>query len=43
MGQTRPVVLYDFCSANSIDEKVLDYLQEGKSLFDSIIRGTEAI
>jgi SNF2 family DNA or RNA helicase len=43
MGQTRPVVLYDFCAANSIDEKVLDYLQEGKSLFDSIIRGTEAI
>lgn len=38
-GQKHHVHFYDLCARPSIEEKLLEYLQEGKDLFDGIVQG----
>lgn len=38
-GQKRRIHIYDLCVPNSIDEQILEYLKQGRDLFDAVIRG----
>lgn len=38
-GQTRRVHYYDIVGRGSVDERVLEYIKEGKDLFASIVKG----
>jgi SNF2 family DNA or RNA helicase len=41
LGQDRTVFYYDLVMRNSVDVKVLQYLREGRDLFQSLIRGED--
>ena len=43
IGQGKKVIIYDVVVRNSIDEKILFYLKEGKDLFDEILKGSTRI
>lgn len=38
-GQTKRVFCYNFITTNSIEERILSFLEEGKSLHDSLVEG----
>jgi SNF2 family DNA or RNA helicase len=42
-GQTETVFMWDLVVKNTVDEKIVQYVQEGKSLFDAIIEGKETL
>lgn len=42
-GQKRKVFFYDFYVKNSVEEKILEFLKEGKHLFDCLVRGKASL
>ncbi len=42
-GQTKHTFIYDIVVKNSVEEKILRFIQEGKNLFKAIIDGKENI
>jgi SNF2 family DNA or RNA helicase len=40
-GQERRVYIHDFMIAKSVDEIVLGFIKEGRSLFQAIVNGEE--
>lgn len=38
-GQTRPVYFYDLVTQNSVEERIMQFLQEGDDLFKAIVEG----
>jgi SNF2 family DNA or RNA helicase len=39
IGQEQAVTVFDFCVEKSVDLKILEYIKEGKDLFDAIMDG----
>jgi SNF2 family DNA or RNA helicase len=42
-GSERTVFFYDIVMRDSVDEKILEYLEEGKDLFEAIVEGKEVV
>lgn len=38
-GQVNRVYMYEFITRNSVEERILGFLEEGKSLFDAVVDG----
>lgn len=42
-GQTEKVFIYDLYIENSVEERIYEFLKEGKDLFDSLMKGEYAL
>jgi SNF2 family DNA or RNA helicase len=38
-GQTKHTFFYDLIAKNSVEQKILDYLEEGKNIFKALVEG----
>ena len=42
-GQEKHVFLYDLVMKNTVELKILQFLEEGKNLFSALVEGTESL
>jgi len=42
-GQTSTVVCYDICAENTVEEKILRWVEEGKDLLQAVVAGRERL
>ncbi len=42
-GQKRPVFFYDIAARGTVEERILEYVREGKDLLEAVLQGRERI